>query len=190
MEKIITDGKSIKIRYSDEKTKDNIKFNDIYSCTMTNNSKVELQNSTYLNLELSRHMGPRILYGKIGILFEKSSSNKITIKLPYIYKNTEHYENSILYNKECCYKGIAKEYAKDIVEEIENYITKTGDFPKCDITIVDGANCEIGSCSALFRIIINVLFDLFSSGKYKDIQNMNEEEWIIYAKERFDLFET
>lgn len=186
MEKIITDGRNIKIRYSDEKPKDNIKFDDICSCVITNNSKVEIQNSTYLNLEISRHTGPRILYGKIGILFEKNTSNEIKIRLPYTYENDEHYENSILYNKEYCYKGIPTEYVEDIVEEIKNYISKIGDFPKCDITIVDGANCEVGSCPAFFRIIINVLFDLFSSRKYKDIQSMNEEELIIYVRNRFD----
>lgn len=188
MEKIITDGKSIEIRYSDEKPKNNIKFDDICSRVITNNSKVEMQNGTYLSLELSKHTGPRILYGKIGIIFEKSISNKIKIKLPYSYENSEHYENSILYNKEYCYKGIPKEYVEDIVDGIENYISKVGDFPKCDITIVDGANCEIGSSSACFRIIISVLLDLFVSRKYIDIQNMNEDELIIYVKDRFNSY--
>lgn len=149
---------------------------------MNSDSHITLEGDIVIGLEISRHIGPRVLYGYISILFEKKLTNDVEIEIPYIYENSEKYDESVLYNKEYCYKGILKEYVDDIAMEIKNYIGNTKNFPHCNIKIIDGANCEIGSCTAFYKIIINILLNIFSSGIYKDIYSMKDEDLINAVK--------
>ncbi|MGN0438316.1 MAG: hypothetical protein ACI4F4_07300 [Lachnospiraceae bacterium] len=178
----IMDDNEIKIKLSIDENDKNGCYDDILLFQVNNDSDLTLDKSVSIGLEISNHIGGRILYGYLNVMFEKSSDTGVKVEIPYTNKNKVGYEDSILYNKESCYKGLLKEYVEDLAESIKVYITGTKKFPNCNIKIIESANCEVGSCSMWFEWIIQAILDMFVNNLYTDINKIDSQKIISIMK--------
>lgn len=158
---IITNEINTTIKYSDEIPKNTVSYDDIYQISKNHCSNTRLCSSRYIELEIERHTGPRMLYGKLGFLFEKENNNKMQLTIPYSKRNCIKCKDVILLNKEYCYEGITEEYVSEIVKTICECIDRENDLPCCKITLYNAANCEVGSCQAFYSIIVDIIFDIY-----------------------------
>lgn len=184
MNRDIDDGRSIRFRYRNEILSFNMPYDEIYRCNENHPSLYEINKSRCAELEIMRHVGGRILYGKLGVLIEPTKEKDIQIEIPYTYKNSVPYEESILLDKKYCYNGITVEYVEGIKEAIQDYICNSTVFPKCKITIVSAANCEAGSCLAFYKLIIDILLDIYCNKRIPDIEKSDDKKFMEYIKEK------
>lgn len=182
MVKHISDGKAIEAKFYVNENNQYKKHSNICTISLEGNKKSFIKDDVILGLEISKYVGPRFLYGYINVLFEKTNDADIYIEIPYINNNVDCFSDSILFSKEYCYKGILEEYVEDLRYSIMKYIESSKDFPICKIRIIDAANCEIGSCSAFYKIILDKIFDLFVSGKYNKLIQMKDEELLNFIR--------
>lgn len=182
MAKKIMDDNNIKIKLSFNENDKNGYCDEIFLFQINNDSDLTLDKSVSVGLEISNHIGGRILYGYLNVMFEKSSDIGVKVEIPYTNKNNARYEDSILYNKAFCYKGLLKEYVEDLAQSMKAYITGTEKFPNCNIKIIESANCEVGSCSVWYEWIIHVILDLFVNDLYTDINKIDSQIIISMMK--------
>ena len=151
-----------------------------------------LQKNTYtiedmfsIGVEYALHTGPRILYGFMLAYVEPNDvNNTINVSVSYTKENVIHYENSLLvYNSDNVYKGLPEEYLEDVQQAINNKIMCLESFPRCNLRFYSSANCEVGSCSNFYAIIIGVIIELICKSSPEEIANISNERFL----EKFDI---
>ena len=178
----ITDGKCISIKYSNEVPQNRLSGDEVFRVNKSLASNFKSDSTVYIELEIMRHTGPRMLYGKLGFLFEGMNDAKIQLEIPYSKTNSMRYQDSILLDSDICYMGITEEYLNSIVQDICNFIENESDFPSCKITLCNASNCESGSCQAFYSIIIDTIMNIYM--KHIDLfdSEQGEKTLLEYVK--------
>jgi len=170
----ITDGKSITIKYSNEVPQYKLSGDEVFRMNKCLASDCRSDSTEYIELEIKRHTGPRMLYGRLGFLFEKINDAEIQLEIPYSKTNSMRCQDSILLASDTCYVGITEEYLDGIVQGISHFIENESDFPCCKITLCNASNCEIGSCEAFYSIIIDAVMNIYM--KHIDLSDSEQGE--------------
>lgn len=173
----ITDEKGITIKYSNEVPPCRLSGDEVLRVNKSLAFDCRTDSTVYIEVEMARHTGPRILYGRLGFLFEGIHDAEIQLEIPYSKSNSMRYQDSILLDSDTCYVGITEEYLNGIVQDICNFIVNERDFPCCKITLCNASNCEMGSCQAFYSIIIDTIMSIYM--KHIDLFGSEQGEKVL-----------
>lgn len=140
-----------------------------------------------MGLEFSKDTGGRICYGLLTSKLTPNSSDSKLLSVSYTQKNIERFSDSILYNKEYCYKGLLKEYLEAVVNSASKALSECDAFPLCNITFSNAANCEVGSSQKFFEMLSESIIKLIPMLNCENVSESNFESCEEFLSKKFRL---
>lgn len=152
------------------------------------NTTIAIKSSFTIGVELKVHRGGRICYGfLVAQVNPHNESNCVKISIMFTHNNVVKYENSSLLDDTFVYKGLPKEYVKQISESMTETIMNEKNYPQCEIKIEYAANCEVGSSPIIFGVIAEMLVKLICSSSIEELSNMDIETFTTKYVRKINL---
>lgn len=141
-----------------------------------------------IGVELELHRGGRICYGFLAAnVRPHNEQGRVKISIAFTQENTVRYEDSCLLYDSFVYKGLPKEYLKQVGESMTAAIEREERYAQSEILVDYSANCEIGSSPMLFGLIGEMLVKLINIDSMERIMDMEIQAFTEEFANKFNL---
>jgi hypothetical protein len=111
-------------------------------------------------------------YGLIGALFEHTSTDRLTIVVPYLAESTVSWNDALAARVDDVRVGLIEEYAQPVLDAAAQI--GPGRFPPGRLTIVEAAHGRAGSSEHFFRLLVTGALGLMLEERRSDAEQIAE----------------
>lgn len=112
-------------------------------------------------------------YALLGISYKYEDTNMLVVKVNSSREDGEIIENTLVSNSDEVHAGIPLEYSEEVMKCANTYLSSIDCSPGT-ITFDIGGHGYIGSSSAIFGIVTEILLKILSSNNKNNIQEIEK----------------
>ena len=112
-------------------------------------------------------------YALLGISYKYEDTNRLVVKVKSSGDDGEVIENTLVSNSDEVHVGIPLEYSEEVMRSANTYLSSI-DCSSGTITFDIGGHGYIGSSSAVFGIVTEILLKILSSNNKNNIQEIEK----------------